>query len=160
MSAPTGETDSLQSKSRQLLESCWSCRLISGGGLMLSGAYVFNAARKIMRTGVLMTPGLVAQITFAGCELSFLPFHIPCCRILSNKHHVSVRIFQVWLHGEWLSSRIPLKIRKTPSNPFRNSRLHGRTRQTWTPMHTHDNLFFCWLCGWRPAILDSNDCLN
>uniref|UniRef100_A0AAQ6IU72 Distal membrane-arm assembly complex protein 1-like domain-containing protein n=1 Tax=Anabas testudineus TaxID=64144 RepID=A0AAQ6IU72_ANATE len=67
MSAPTGETDSLQSKSRQLLESCWSCRLISGAGLMLSGAYVFNAARKIMRTGVLMTPGLVAQITFAGC---------------------------------------------------------------------------------------------
>uniref|UniRef100_A0A3Q2VYN1 Distal membrane-arm assembly complex protein 1-like domain-containing protein n=1 Tax=Haplochromis burtoni TaxID=8153 RepID=A0A3Q2VYN1_HAPBU len=47
-----------------MFKSCWSCRLISGGGLILSGAYVFHAARKVMRQGGPTSMGTVAQITF------------------------------------------------------------------------------------------------
>ncbi|XP_030578872.1 distal membrane-arm assembly complex protein 1-like [Archocentrus centrarchus] len=54
------------SKASQTFKSCWSCRLISGGGLILSGAYVFNAARKVMRQGGPTSMGTVAQITFAA----------------------------------------------------------------------------------------------
>uniref|UniRef100_A0A3Q0T2M5 Distal membrane-arm assembly complex protein 1-like domain-containing protein n=1 Tax=Amphilophus citrinellus TaxID=61819 RepID=A0A3Q0T2M5_AMPCI len=54
------------SKASQMFKSCWSCRLISGGGLILSGAYVFNAARKVMRQGGPTSMGTVAQITFAA----------------------------------------------------------------------------------------------
>ncbi|KAI3358503.1 hypothetical protein L3Q82_014922, partial [Scortum barcoo] len=37
------------SQSGQAFRSCWSCRVLSGGGLLLSAAYVFSAARKVMR---------------------------------------------------------------------------------------------------------------
>ncbi|XP_034561411.1 distal membrane-arm assembly complex protein 1 [Notolabrus celidotus] len=59
--APPGE-----SKTRQMMKNCWSCRLISGGGLILSGAYVFHSARRVMQQGTLMSMGTVAQITFAA----------------------------------------------------------------------------------------------
>ncbi|TDH04286.1 hypothetical protein EPR50_G00150050 [Perca flavescens] len=64
--APTGGADAPVSKSSQMFKSCWSCRLISGGGLILSGAYVFNAARRVMRQGAPTSVGTVAQITFAA----------------------------------------------------------------------------------------------
>ncbi|XP_077363081.1 distal membrane-arm assembly complex protein 1-like [Festucalex cinctus] len=54
------------SKPVQLLKSCWSCRLICGSGLILSGAYVFNAARGVMRLGHPPSPGKVVQLTFAA----------------------------------------------------------------------------------------------
>ncbi|XP_072303184.1 distal membrane-arm assembly complex protein 1-like [Eucyclogobius newberryi] len=50
----------------QLLGGCWSCRILSGGALLLSGAYVFNEARKVMRRGGPTSMGTVAQITFAA----------------------------------------------------------------------------------------------
>lgn len=53
-------------KPGQMFKNCWSCRLISGGGLVLSGAYVFQAARKVMRQGGPTSMGTVAQITFAA----------------------------------------------------------------------------------------------
>uniref|UniRef100_A0A3B4EZD7 Distal membrane-arm assembly complex protein 1-like domain-containing protein n=1 Tax=Pundamilia nyererei TaxID=303518 RepID=A0A3B4EZD7_9CICH len=62
---PTGGADAPLSKPSQMFKSCWSCRLISGGGLILSGAYVFHAARKVMRQGGPTSMGTVAQITFA-----------------------------------------------------------------------------------------------
>ncbi|CAK6949594.1 distal membrane-arm assembly complex protein 1 [Scomber scombrus] len=58
-------------KSNQMFKNCWSCRLISGGGLLISGAYVFNAARKVMRLGGATSVGTVAQITFAACLASW-----------------------------------------------------------------------------------------
>ncbi|XP_031178916.1 distal membrane-arm assembly complex protein 1 [Sander lucioperca] len=64
--APTGGADVPVSKPSQMFKSCWSCRLISGGGLILSGAYVFNAARRVMRQGAPTSVGTVAQITFAA----------------------------------------------------------------------------------------------
>ncbi|KAM7373107.1 hypothetical protein PAMP_007987 [Pampus punctatissimus] len=65
--AATGREDASELKSSETFKSCWSCRLISGGGLVLSGAYVFNAARKVIRQGGPTSMGTVAQITFAAC---------------------------------------------------------------------------------------------
>ncbi|KAL4660003.1 distal membrane-arm assembly complex protein 1 [Arapaima gigas] len=45
---------------------CWGCRLLSGGGLLLSGGYVFHAARRVMRQGGPTSMGTVAQIVFAA----------------------------------------------------------------------------------------------
>ncbi|XP_077404174.1 distal membrane-arm assembly complex protein 1-like [Vanacampus margaritifer] len=53
-------------KSKTNLKNCWSCRVICGSGLILSGAYVFNAARKVMRLGEPTTLGKVLQLTFAA----------------------------------------------------------------------------------------------
>lgn len=50
----------------QRFQNCWSCRVVSGGGLILSGAYVFHAARRVMRQGGVTSMGTVAQITFAA----------------------------------------------------------------------------------------------
>ncbi|CAL1589957.1 unnamed protein product [Knipowitschia caucasica] len=49
-----------------LFKGCLSCRLLSGGALVLSGAYVFNEARKVMKRGGPTSIGTVAQITFAA----------------------------------------------------------------------------------------------
>uniref|UniRef100_A0A3B4XKB0 Distal membrane-arm assembly complex protein 1-like domain-containing protein n=1 Tax=Seriola lalandi dorsalis TaxID=1841481 RepID=A0A3B4XKB0_SERLL len=64
--APTGGAGDPVSKPSQMFKGCWSCRLISGGGLILSGAYVFMAARKVMGRGGPTSMGTVAQITFAA----------------------------------------------------------------------------------------------
>ncbi|KAM4550464.1 distal membrane-arm assembly complex protein 1-like [Fundulus diaphanus] len=61
------ESAAASSKSVQALKNCWGCRMVSGGGLVLSGAYVFNAARRVMRQGGPTSMGTVAQITFAAC---------------------------------------------------------------------------------------------
>lgn len=67
MSTPSSEgADAPVSKPSQAFRSCWSCRLLSGGGLILAGAYVFNAAQKVMRKGGPTSMGTVAQITFAA----------------------------------------------------------------------------------------------
>ncbi|XP_047239913.1 distal membrane-arm assembly complex protein 1 [Girardinichthys multiradiatus] len=60
------EPTAASSKSIQAFKNCWSCRVISGGGLILSGAYVFSAARRVMRQGASISMGTVAQITFAA----------------------------------------------------------------------------------------------
>ncbi|KAK2830260.1 hypothetical protein Q5P01_018191 [Channa striata] len=64
--APAGGADSSVSNPSQLFKSCWGCRIVSGGGLILSAAYVFNAARKVMRQGGPTSMGTVAQVTFAA----------------------------------------------------------------------------------------------
>ncbi|XP_040909999.1 distal membrane-arm assembly complex protein 1 [Toxotes jaculatrix] len=64
--ALTGGAGAPESKPSQTFKNCWSCRIISGGGLILSGVYVFMAARKVMRRGGPTSMGTVAQITFAA----------------------------------------------------------------------------------------------
>nr|XP_054600807.1 distal membrane-arm assembly complex protein 1 [Nothobranchius furzeri] len=62
------EVEPTPSKSTQIFKSCWSCRIISGGGLFLSGAYVYFAARNVMRQqGGPASMGMVAQFTLAAC---------------------------------------------------------------------------------------------
>lgn len=118
--APTRDADSLRSKSSQFLKNCWSCRVLSGGGLVLSGAYVFSAARRVMQRGGPTTVGAVAQITFAASELyNCSTFHI-ACHTWHNDIHISSIILQVWLHGESFWSWIRLNQRKRPWNAFRN----------------------------------------
>ncbi|XP_008296422.1 transmembrane protein 261 [Stegastes partitus] len=58
-------------KPRQMFNGCWSCRLLSGGGLCLSGAYVFQQAWKAMpkRGGTPM--GTVLQMAFATSVASW-----------------------------------------------------------------------------------------
>uniref|UniRef100_A0A8C9T2E1 Distal membrane-arm assembly complex protein 1-like domain-containing protein n=1 Tax=Scleropages formosus TaxID=113540 RepID=A0A8C9T2E1_SCLFO len=51
--------------------SCWGCRVLSGGGLILSGGYVFHAARRVMRQGGPTSMGTVAQIVFAAVLASW-----------------------------------------------------------------------------------------
>lgn len=70
---PTGEHDAPGSKAGQTFKSCWSCRIISGGGLVLAGAYVFQAARKVLRRGGPTSMGTVAQITFAASKCPTTP---------------------------------------------------------------------------------------
>uniref|UniRef100_A0A8C6WX81 Distal membrane-arm assembly complex protein 1-like domain-containing protein n=1 Tax=Neogobius melanostomus TaxID=47308 RepID=A0A8C6WX81_9GOBI len=60
-SSPTPQ----QQVPKPLFGGCWSCRILSGGALLASGAFVFNEARKVMRRGAPTSMGTVAQITFA-----------------------------------------------------------------------------------------------
>ncbi|KAK6305487.1 hypothetical protein J4Q44_G00242670 [Coregonus suidteri] len=61
--APQG---SVSPAAGQMFGSCWSCRILSGGGLLLGAGYVFLAARKVMRQGGTTSIGTVAQIAFAA----------------------------------------------------------------------------------------------
>ncbi|KAL6099926.1 dmac1 [Pungitius sinensis] len=69
MSTATGAPtkDAPVSKTNQMFKTCWSCRMLSGGGLILSGGYVYSIARRVMRQGGPTSMGTVAQITFAAC---------------------------------------------------------------------------------------------
>nr|XP_019963112.1 PREDICTED: transmembrane protein 261 [Paralichthys olivaceus] len=64
--APTEGAAVHASHSGLMHRSCWGCRLISGGGLILAGGYVFMAARNMMRRGGPPSIGAVMQITFAA----------------------------------------------------------------------------------------------
>ncbi|KAK5855208.1 hypothetical protein PBY51_005335 [Eleginops maclovinus] len=55
----------------QKFQSCWSCRLLSGGALFLSAGYVFSAARTTLQKRGVSSIGIVAQITFAACLASW-----------------------------------------------------------------------------------------
>ncbi|KAJ3608900.1 hypothetical protein NHX12_023428 [Muraenolepis orangiensis] len=61
--APTADRPTVGER----VKSCWSCRLLSGGALMASGGYVFQAARRTLSLGGPPTIGLTLQITFAAC---------------------------------------------------------------------------------------------
>ncbi|XP_035039069.1 distal membrane-arm assembly complex protein 1 isoform X1 [Hippoglossus stenolepis] len=63
---PTGRAAAPASQPGSKFRSCWSCRLVSGGGLILAGAYVFMEARNVMRRCGTTSMGTVAQITFAA----------------------------------------------------------------------------------------------
>ncbi|KAG7281346.1 hypothetical protein CRUP_023497 [Coryphaenoides rupestris] len=50
----------------KLFKSCWSCRLLSGGGLIAAAAYVMRTSTAQMRVGVPPTIGVVFQLTTAS----------------------------------------------------------------------------------------------
>ncbi|XP_053414792.1 distal membrane-arm assembly complex protein 1 [Nycticebus coucang] len=45
-----------------LFKNCWSCRVLSGLGLMGAGGYVYLVARKPMKLGYPPGPGVITQM--------------------------------------------------------------------------------------------------
>uniref|UniRef100_A0A8C5K7J9 Distal membrane arm assembly complex 1 n=1 Tax=Jaculus jaculus TaxID=51337 RepID=A0A8C5K7J9_JACJA len=45
-----------------LFKGCWSCRVLSGTGLIGAGAYVYLVARRPMKLGYAPGPGTIAQM--------------------------------------------------------------------------------------------------
>uniref|UniRef100_A0A8C3YTU6 Distal membrane arm assembly component 1 n=1 Tax=Catagonus wagneri TaxID=51154 RepID=A0A8C3YTU6_9CETA len=45
-------------------KNCWSCRVLSGSGLIGAGGYVYWVARKPMKLGYPPSPGTIAQMVF------------------------------------------------------------------------------------------------
>ncbi|NWZ88700.1 DMAC1 protein, partial [Poecile atricapillus] len=53
---------------RPLFGGCWSCRLLSGAGLLMAAIWVFQGPRSTMKKGIPPSMGALAQITFAAGE--------------------------------------------------------------------------------------------
>lgn len=51
---------------KPLFGGCWSCRLLSGGALLVSGGYVGMHARRAVRHGGPASMGTVLQMMFAA----------------------------------------------------------------------------------------------
>ncbi|KAK2871115.1 hypothetical protein QQF64_002258 [Cirrhinus molitorella] len=51
---------------KPMFGDCWSCRILSGGGLLASGGYVGMQAQRVMRLGGPASMGTVAQLMFAA----------------------------------------------------------------------------------------------
>ncbi|XP_006863906.1 PREDICTED: transmembrane protein 261 [Chrysochloris asiatica] len=45
-----------------LISNCWSCRVLSGSGLIGAGGYVYWTARKPMKLGYAPSPGVILQM--------------------------------------------------------------------------------------------------
>ncbi|XP_049626455.1 distal membrane-arm assembly complex protein 1 [Suncus etruscus] len=55
--APTPEAE------KPMFNNCWSCRVLSGLGLIGAGGYVYWVAKKPMKMGYAPGPGIIAQMT-------------------------------------------------------------------------------------------------
>lgn len=53
---------------RALFGSCWSCRLLSGAGLLMAAIWVFQGPRSALKKGIPPSMGAIAQICFAAGE--------------------------------------------------------------------------------------------
>nr|XP_030116737.3 distal membrane-arm assembly complex protein 1 isoform X2 [Taeniopygia guttata] len=51
---------------RALFGGCWSCRLLSGTGLLLAALWVYQGPRSAMRSGAPPSMAAIAQITLAA----------------------------------------------------------------------------------------------
>ncbi|XP_014118325.1 PREDICTED: transmembrane protein 261 [Pseudopodoces humilis] len=51
---------------RPLFGGCWSCRLLSGAGLLMAAIWVYQGPRSTMRMGIPPSMGALAQIAFAA----------------------------------------------------------------------------------------------
>ncbi|XP_009242728.1 distal membrane-arm assembly complex protein 1 isoform X1 [Pongo abelii] len=52
----------------RLLKTCWSCRMLSGLGLMGAGGYVYWVARKPMKMGYPPSPGTITKMVIGLSE--------------------------------------------------------------------------------------------
>ncbi|NXS33376.1 DMAC1 protein, partial [Pomatostomus ruficeps] len=59
---------SASASARPLFGGCWSCRLLSGAGLLMAAIWVYQGPRNAMRKGLPPSMGAIAQITFAVGE--------------------------------------------------------------------------------------------
>ncbi|KAM4877624.1 distal membrane-arm assembly complex protein 1 [Thomomys bottae] len=62
LSADTAEAPT-SSAPAPLFKNCWSCRIVSGSGLIAAGSYVYLMARRPMKLGLAPGPGPIAQMT-------------------------------------------------------------------------------------------------
>lgn len=62
---------------------CWSCRVLSGGGLLLAAAYVYMGARKTMRLGH-ASMGVAAQIAFSAGDVSISSWYLDLVMCMAN----------------------------------------------------------------------------
>ncbi|NXJ24024.1 DMAC1 protein, partial [Dicrurus megarhynchus] len=53
---------------RPLFGGCWSCRLLSGAGLLMAAIWIYQGPRSTMKKGVPPSMGAIAQIIFAAGE--------------------------------------------------------------------------------------------
>ncbi|NWT63298.1 DMAC1 protein, partial [Erythrocercus mccallii] len=53
---------------RPLFGGCWSCRLLSGAGLLMAAIWVYQGPRSAMKKGISPSMGAIAQICFAAGE--------------------------------------------------------------------------------------------
>ncbi|NWH42521.1 DMAC1 protein, partial [Chloropsis hardwickii] len=53
---------------RPLFGGCWSCRLLSGAGLLMAAVWVYQGPRRAMKMGIAPSMGAIAQIAFAAGE--------------------------------------------------------------------------------------------
>ncbi|XP_004373602.1 distal membrane-arm assembly complex protein 1 [Trichechus manatus latirostris] len=61
--APLSASEAPASPARgQRFNSCWSCRVLSGSGLIGAGLYVCSAARRRMKLGYTPNPGSATQM--------------------------------------------------------------------------------------------------
>ncbi|NXL10847.1 DMAC1 protein, partial [Mesembrinibis cayennensis] len=51
-----------------LFGGCWSCRLLSGAGLLLAALWIYQGPRQSLKRGVPPSMAAIAQITFAISE--------------------------------------------------------------------------------------------
>ncbi|NWY69016.1 DMAC1 protein, partial [Erithacus rubecula] len=51
---------------RPLFGGCWSCRLLSGAGLLMAAVWVYQGPRSAMKRGIPPSMGAIAQITLAA----------------------------------------------------------------------------------------------
>nr|XP_021386788.1 distal membrane-arm assembly complex protein 1 [Lonchura striata domestica] len=53
-------------EARPLFGGCWSCRLLSGAGLLLAALWVYRGPRGALRSGAPPSMAAIAQITLAA----------------------------------------------------------------------------------------------
>lgn len=100
MSSPTPLPEKSSPVTKPFSENCWSCRILSGGGLLASGAYVYMQAQKFKHLRGPTSMGTVAQIIFAAGEI-ISALSVMTYGIRSDFETFSL---QVWLLGaSWWS---------------------------------------------------------
>ncbi|NXP43258.1 DMAC1 protein, partial [Leiothrix lutea] len=53
---------------RPLFGGCWSCRLLSGAGLLMAAVWVYQGPRSAMKKGIPPSMGTIAQLCFSAGE--------------------------------------------------------------------------------------------
>ncbi|KAF5912787.1 hypothetical protein HPG69_007777, partial [Diceros bicornis minor] len=60
-----------------IFNNCWSCRVLSGSGLIGAGGYVYWVARKPMKLGYPPTPGTITQMVIGIIPAVILSSSVP-----------------------------------------------------------------------------------
>ncbi|NXN26652.1 DMAC1 protein, partial [Nycticryphes semicollaris] len=65
----TGETaGAAPAPVKPLFGGCWSCRILSGTGLLAAALWIYQGPRRTMKRGIPPSMAAIAQITFAISE--------------------------------------------------------------------------------------------